>query len=77
MVTITLIEKRQNSIRWYYNPEDDHTKKPGIIEINPVAETINIIEKTKKEIYSIPASELNEVHDSFNQMRLENGESLN
>ena len=75
MVAIYLTEKKGNIIRWHYYPEDDHTKKSGIIEANLTEETIKIKERAQRDFFRIiPASEFNEDRDRINQERLESGE---
>ncbi len=75
MVKFKLKEKTDNQFIYEYFPEGDFTKKAGIIVVDTVVESI-FIEKVAEGDFErrATAKELNELRDSVNEMRAENGE---
>ena len=43
MVVFEQIKNESGIIMYYYYPENERDKKPGIIELNTVLETIDVI----------------------------------
>ncbi|ADL53674.1 hypothetical protein [Clostridium cellulovorans] len=75
MVTFKLLYKAEKEIRYEYFPENDKNSSAGIIGINIDEEKIFIVQPAERDsLRHIPASELNELRDSINEMRKENGE---
>lgn len=77
MVTFKLKEKRDNRFIYEYFPEGDFTKNAGIIVVDTVAESV-FIEKVAERDFErrTTAKELNQLRDTVNVMRAENGEPL-
>ncbi|NMC55951.1 MAG: hypothetical protein GYA50_01850 [Eubacteriaceae bacterium] len=76
MVTFIIILIKDFEIQYEYYPEDDHSKKPGIIKIDKINDTIEILRPAEDDIYiTHTAAELNSMRDSVNEMRKEEGRS--
>ena len=75
MVTFKLLDKTGKVIRYEYFPEDDKNSEAGIIGINVDEESIVVVKMAERDsLRHVLASELNEMRDSINEMRKENGE---
>lgn len=76
MVTFKLIKKSEDQLVYWYYPEGNEEKRPGIIVVNRVREEINITELAEDDWErDIPPEEINELIDAINQMRRERGET--
>lgn len=77
MVKFILKEKTDNKFVYEYFPEGDFSKKAGIIIVDTASESV-WVEKVAEEDFErhTTADELNELRDSVNEMRAENGEPL-
>ena len=76
MVVFEQIKNESGIIMYYYYSENERDKKPGIIELNTVLETIDVIRPAEKDwLRRIEPSELNSMRDAINAMRVENGEA--
>lgn len=75
MVKFRLKEKNNNKYTYEYFPEGDLKKETGIIIVDTVAESVWIEKVAEKdfECYTT-AEELNDMRDSINKMRAEDGE---
>ena len=77
MVTFKLLDKTEKEIRYEYFPEDDKNSEAGLIGINIDEESIVVAKPAERDsLMRVLASELNEMRDSINEMRKENGEPL-
>ena len=75
MVVFEQIKNECGVIMYYYYPENKRDKNPGIIELNTVLETIDVITPAEEDwLRRIEPSELNSMRDVINAMRVENGE---
>lgn len=74
MVTFKLVEETDNGYIYWYYPEGDEEKRPGIIVVDKNMNDIELTELAEKdwERY-IPVEEINEMVDSINQMKRERG----
>lgn len=76
MVTFKLIEKCNEKLTYWYYPEGNEDKRPGIIIVNRLKEEIELIELAEDDWeQDIPADEINELIEPINQMKRENGET--
>ena len=77
MVTFKLLYKSNTEIRYEYYPEDDKNCNAGLIGINILEDTIELLQPAERDImHIIKAEELNSMRDSINELRKENGEPL-
>lgn len=77
MVTFKLLYKTDTEIRYEYYPEDDKNSNAGLIGINVVEDTIELLQVAERDrMRIITAEELNSMRDSINEMRKENGTPL-
>ena len=75
MVTFKILYKTDTEIRYEYYPEDDKNSIAGLIGINVVEDTIELLQPAERDrMRIIKAEELNFMRDSINEMRKENGE---
>ena len=75
MVTFKILYKTDTEIRYEYYPEDDKNSIAGLIGINVVEDTIELLQPAERDrMRIIKAEELNSMRDSINEMRKENGE---
>lgn len=76
MVTFKLIEKCEEKLVYYYYPEGNEDKRPGTIIVNRFNEEIELTELAEDDWErEIPVDEINELIESINQMKRENGET--
>lgn len=76
MVTFKLIEKYEEKLVYWYYPEGNEEKRPGTIVVNRLKEEIEFTELAEDDWErEIPAGEINELIESINQMKCENGET--
>ena len=76
MVVFEQFKNESGIIVYYYYPENERDKKPGMIELNTVLETIDVISPAEKDwLRRVEPSELNSMRDAINAMRVENGEA--
>lgn len=76
MVTFKLIEKSEEKLIYRYYPEGNEDKRPGTIIVNRLKEEIELTELAEDDWErEIPAGEINELIESINQMKCENGET--
>lgn len=74
MVTFKLVEKCEEKLVYWYYPEGNEEKRPGIIIVNQLKEEIELTELAEDDWErEIPANEINELIESINQMKRENG----
>ena len=75
MVKFQLKEKTDNRFIYEYFPQGDFSKEAGIIIIDTVSESV-WIEKVAEEDFEChtTADELNDMRNTINKMRAENGE---
>lgn len=77
MVTFKILYKTDTEIRYEYYPEDDKCSVAGLIGINVVEDTIELLQPAERDmLLVITAEEMNSMRDSINEMRKENGGSL-
>lgn len=75
MVVFERYKKEYGIILYHYYPENERAKEPGIIELNTVMETINVVTPAEKDwLRRVDPSELNAMRDAINALRVENGE---
>lgn len=75
MVSFKLIEKCEEELVYYY-PEGNEDKRPGTIIVYRLKEEIELTELAEDDWErEIPAGEINELIESINQMKRENGET--
>lgn len=76
MVTFNLIEKSEEKLVYWYYPEGNEEKRPGVIVVDRIKEEIEITELAEDDWErDIPAEEINELIESINQMKREDGET--
>lgn len=76
MVTFKLVEETAETLVFWYYPEGNEDKKPGIIIVDRINEEIDITEVAEDDWErDIPPEELNELVDAINQMKREQGET--
>lgn len=75
MVKFRLKKRDDNRYTYEYFPEGDFSKKAGIIIVDTVAEHV-WVEKIAEEDFEChtTADELNDMRNTINEMRAENGE---
>ena len=74
MVIFEPEERSEQFVKYKYYPEGDKDKKPGIIKLDLIADTIDVIVSAEGDrIRHAPADELNNLRNSINQMRRERG----
>ena len=77
MVKFKLKEKSDNQFIYEYFPEGDFTKNAGIIVVDTGVESVFIKKVAEGDFERrATAKEMNELRDSVNEMRAENGEPL-
>lgn len=76
MVTFKLIEKCEEKLVYWYYLEGNEDKRLGTIIVNRLKEEIELTELAENDWErEIPAGEINELIESINQMKCENGET--
>ncbi len=76
MVTFKLIEKTEDKLVYWYYPEGQEDKRPGVIIVDFKTEEIMITELAEEDWErDIPVEELNIIIESINQMKRERGET--
>lgn len=76
MVTFKLIERSEEKLVYWYYPEGNEDKRPGIIIVDCLKEEIELTELAEEDWErDIPVEEINELIESINQMKRENGET--
>ena len=76
MVTFKLIEKRNDQLVYWYYPEGNEDTRPGDIVVDRVKEVIEITELAEDDWErDIPTREINNLIESINQMKREDGET--
>lgn len=76
MVTFKLIEKSEEKLVYWYYPEGNEDKRPGTIIVNRLKEEIELTELAEDDWdREIPTGEINELIESINQIKRENGET--
>lgn len=74
MVTFKLIEKSEEKLVYWYYPEGNEDKRPGVIVVDRIKEEIEVIELAEEDWErDIAAEEINELIESINQMKRERG----
>lgn len=74
MVSFVLIEKSENQLVYWYYPEGNEDKRPGVIIVDRIKEEIDISEVAEEDWErDIPPEEINELVESINQMKRERG----
>lgn len=77
MVTFRLLYKSENDIRYEYYPEGNINSGAGLIGINIAENTIDLLQPAEHDsLRIVRAEELNDMRNSINEMRKENGEPL-
>lgn len=72
---IKLIEKTDDKLVYYYYPEGDESKSPGIIIVDFVKDEITVTKLAEEDSErDIPPEELNELAEAINRMKRELGE---
>lgn len=75
MVKFQLIKNSNSQLIYEYYPEADYLSKPGIIVVNEEDESIYIETVAEKDfLHHTSLKSLNEMRDTINKMRKENGE---
>lgn len=75
MVKYILKQKNQDILAYEYFPEGDFESKGGSIILDVNLKTISISVPAEKDfLRRTTAKELNDMRDTINQMRIENGE---
>lgn len=74
MITFNLVEETNERLVFWYYPEGNEDKRPGIIVVDRIKEEIDVTELAEEdwERY-IPPEELNELAEAINQMKHERG----
>ena len=76
MVTFEKQKEDEKYISFFYYPEDNREKKPGLIVFDKQKEEIDIVEVAEEDFErDIPPEELNELANAINEMKLENEET--
>lgn len=74
MVTFTLIREMQTELIYYYYPEGDTSKEPGVIVIEKESYAVTIKKLADGDWESeIPVEELNLLANAINEMKRANG----
>ena len=75
MVVFEQYKNERGVIIYRYYPENERDKNPGIIKLNTVSETIDVVTPAEMDwLMHVEPSELNSMRDAINAMRIENGE---
>lgn len=75
MVKFKMVLKTDKEIIYEYYPENDRTCEAGLIRIDLIALTIEVLKPAERDVKSICKEEkLNSMREHINEMRVENGE---
>ena len=77
MVTYKLVKRTDESLVYWYYPENDEEKQPGIIDINIIEKEIEIVQIAEDDwMYEIPVTDLNNMAKTINHFSMKSGEII-